>query len=78
MRNIRAAHWACLHEAKTSVDDTCQDDNAAKPLVEGAQRASTTGSVVIQMLVNAERGLKDDQTGNDDVPKDLVVTMEQI
>ena len=47
VRNICAAHRSGLHESKTTVNDTCQDDSAAKPLMDGAQCAPASVSVVV-------------------------------
>lgn len=78
MGHICAAHGSRLHEPKATVDNACQNDNAAKPLMEDAQCTPSTVSAVIEMLVNAERGLEDNQTCNDNVADNLVVAIELV
>lgn len=46
-RDVCVAHWSRLQEPEAAVDDTRQDNNAAKPLMENAQCASATRFVVV-------------------------------
>ncbi len=65
-----------MHEAKTTIDDTQNDDRTSEPPVNDAHRGLATGLVIMQVLVDSECRLEEDQDSHNEIADDLVVGIE--
>lgn len=65
-----------MHEAKTTIDDTENDDRASEPSMDDTHDRLATSLVVMQVLVNSQCRLEKDQGSDDKVANHLVVGVE--